>query len=69
MTADQMTLTCVRLPARLDVGQSAALLGFATHDIAVLVSEKLLNPLGKPSRNGHKFFSSAELVALAEDRK
>jgi hypothetical protein len=57
-----------RLPARLDVQQAALLLGFAEHDIPVLIKVRLLKPLGSPAPNGIKWFSAAELEALAQDR-
>ena len=60
-------LTLARLPARLDFGQSAALLGFREHDIPILVRARLLKPLGNPAANCVKYFSSAELVKLTND--
>lgn len=53
-----------RLPGRLNVEQAAALLGFAPHDIPVLVQAKLLKPLGKSKPNATKYFSSCELEEL-----
>jgi hypothetical protein len=44
------------------------LLGFAEHDIPVLIKARLLKPLGSPAQNGIKWFSTAELEALAQDR-
>ncbi|HOX02165.1 MAG TPA: hypothetical protein P5555_07390 [Candidatus Paceibacterota bacterium] len=61
-------LNLARLPARLDVGQTAQLLGFLEHDIQVLMRARLLKPLGNPAPNGHKFFASAEILQLAQDR-
>lgn len=61
-------LTLSRLPARLDTSQAAALLGFAEHDVPILVGAKLLKPLGNPPPNGHKYFSSAELQILTADQ-
>jgi hypothetical protein len=61
-------LTCVRLPARLDVQQTAQLLGFMEHDIPVLIRARLLRPLGNPEPNAHKYFSGAEIEALVRDR-
>lgn len=66
---DRPMLTLYRLPARLDVHQTAELLGFMDHDITILVRAKLLKPLGDPAPNGHKFFSSSELQVLVEDRQ
>ena len=39
-----------RLPAMLNMAQTAALIGLAEHDIPVLVSVRLLEPLGNPQR-------------------
>ena len=43
------------LPARLDVAATAKLLGFAEHDIQILMAVGKLKPLGDPApmrRNG-----------------
>ena len=61
-------LNCPRLPARVDSEGAAALLGFQPHDIPILISEKLLKPLGKPTAKSVKYFSAADLIALAGDR-
>jgi hypothetical protein len=61
-------LTCRRLPARVDADGAASILGFQTHDITILIGQKLLKPLGKPSAKSVKYFSTAELVTLASDR-
>jgi hypothetical protein len=65
-TDDLLNLT--RLPARLDAAQVAAILGFAEHDMPVLVRGKLLKPLGSPAPNAHKYFATVEIVEHAEDR-
>lgn len=57
-----------RLPARVDVEQAALLLGFAVHDIPVLIRARLLKPLGSPAQNGVKWFSTIEIETLAHDR-
>jgi hypothetical protein len=57
-------LSVPRLPARLDVDQTARLLGFAAHDIPLLVRAKLLQPLGKPAPNAPKYFSSVAIEEL-----
>lgn len=57
-----------RLPARLDAPQAALLLGFAVHDVPVLIKARLLKPLGSPAPNGVKWFSAVELETLAQDR-
>ncbi len=60
-------LDYVRLPARLDSQQTAQLLGFAPHDIPILLRTKLLSALGKPAANAPKFFASAEIEKLSQD--
>jgi hypothetical protein len=60
-------LTPGRLPARLDLPQTAQLLGFSEHDIPVLIRVRLLKPLGNPPPNGHKYFATVELERLAQD--
>lgn len=55
------------LPARLDAKQSADVLGFQEHDIPVLISRELLQPLGKPADNARKYFALVEILARAED--
>jgi hypothetical protein len=61
-------LNCRRLPARLNVTETALLLGFREHDIAPLVAVKLLIPLGKPARNAPKYFAAVDILAATEDR-
>jgi hypothetical protein len=61
-------LTCFRLPARVDADGAASILGFQTHDIPILIGQKLLKPLGKPSAKSVKYFSTAELLTLSADR-
>jgi hypothetical protein len=58
-----------RVPARLDAKQTAALLGFMPYEIPVLVKARLLRPLGDPAANAHKYWSSVEILALAQDRQ
>ncbi len=58
-----------RLPARLDVNQTADILGFLPHEVVVLLKTGLLKPLGKPAPNGHKFFCTAEVSALSENKE
>jgi hypothetical protein len=55
------------LPARLAAEGTARLLGFALHDIPVLVACGLLRPLGKPAPNGPKFFATCDLIDLTQD--
>lgn len=57
------------IPARLDAQETAWFLGFAEHHIPILIQIGLLKPLGHPSRNGMKFFSTVELERLRMDTK
>jgi hypothetical protein len=56
------------LPARLDARATAKLLGFAEHDIQILMRAGKLIPLGDPAPNAPKWFSAIELIELATDR-
>ncbi len=56
-------------PARLNVEETAWYLGFASHDIPVLVSHGLLKPLGHPTDQSAKFFASVTLAELKSDTK
>jgi len=62
-----LSLVC-QAPARLNVEQTAWLLNFQPHDIPVLVSAKLLKPLGNPPPSGQKFFATSEVLGLMKDR-
>jgi hypothetical protein len=44
-------------PARLNVEETAWYLGFATHDIPILISNSLLKALGHPADNATKYFA------------
>lgn len=57
-----------QLPARLNVEQTAWVLNCQAHDIPVLVSSRLLKPLGNPPQNGIKFFATVDILELAKDR-
>jgi hypothetical protein len=61
-------LSCWRLPARIDVNQTAEVLGFLPYEIPVLISSNLLKPLGRPAPNGHKYFCADEILELSHDR-
>jgi hypothetical protein len=54
-------------PARVIAEEAAWYLGFAPHDIPVLVSAGLLKPLGHPPASGTKFFATATLQKLRDD--
>jgi hypothetical protein len=56
-----------RLPARLDVEQTAALLGHHPNHIALLVEGRFLKPLGNPVKNGVKMFAACEVLARSSD--
>ncbi len=58
-----------RLPARLTALETAVLLAFPEEHLAILMRVGLLRPLGRPPRNGHKWFSSAEILKLSQDRE
>ncbi len=71
---DELTKTAIStwaakdLPARLDVGATARLLGFAEHDIPLLIATGKLEPLGDPAPNAPKWFAAVEILRLATDR-
>jgi hypothetical protein len=56
------------LPARLDVTETAKLLGFAVHDLPILVASGKLTPLGDPAPNAPKWFAAVEMIRLAGDQ-
>jgi len=57
------------LPGRLDVASTSRLLGFAEHDIPILISWGKLVPLGDPAPNAPKWFCAIEVIQLATDRE
>jgi hypothetical protein len=62
-------LSLTATPARLTTQETAWLLGFAPHDIPILVRAGLLKPLGHPPRHGAKYFASSSLQPLRTDPK
>jgi hypothetical protein len=58
-------LNCRRLPGRLNTSETALLLGFQEHDIAVLIASRMLVPLGKPAANSPKYFAGVEIAERA----
>ena len=54
-----------RLPAMLNMAQTAVLLGLAEHDIPVLIQAGHLKPLGNPPPNAVKHFATAQILELA----
>jgi len=55
------------LAARLDVCETAKLLGFAEHDVQILMASGELTPLGDPAPNAPKWFAAMEIIRLAAD--
>jgi hypothetical protein len=53
--------------ARLDVPTTAKLLGFAEHDIPVLVASGKIPTLGYPAPNAPKWFAAVVILGLAAD--
>ncbi len=66
-TERSFLLNVTRLPARVDSSGAAILLGFAAHDIPVLVAAKLLVPLGRPRPTSVEYFCVAVLAGHAEN--
>ena len=64
-----LLLSCRRLPGRLTTGEAAAVLGFAEHDIPVLVGVGLLKSLGNPAANSPKYFAAVDVQTAAADSK
>ena len=62
-------LSVAGLPGRLNTQEAAWVLGFADHDIPVLIANKMLKPLGHPPPNGGRFFALSDLEPLRLDRK
>lgn len=58
-----------RLPGRLTAGEVAALTGFQTVHITILMNGGLLKPLGSPPPNAPKYFSRDKVLALASDER
>ncbi|MDR3458094.1 MAG: hypothetical protein P4N60_11650 [Verrucomicrobiae bacterium] len=57
-----------QLPARLTADQAAWVINCQPHDIPVLVTAKLLKPLGNPPANGIKFFATEDILEASKDR-
>lgn len=56
-------------PARLNMEETAWFLGFAPHDIPILIQAGLLKPLGHPPLHGTKYFAIATVEQLRSDLK
>ncbi len=57
------------LPGRLCDWQTAAILGFETHHIPILVAERHLKTSGNPPHNAPKYFSRDYVLRLAADER
>jgi hypothetical protein len=57
-----------QMPARLTAEQVGWVLNCQPHDIPVLVSVRLLKPLGNPPPNGIKYFALTDILELSKDR-
>jgi len=56
------------LPARLTAEQAAWVINCQPSDVPILVSARLLKPLGNPPPNSVKFYAASELLELVKDR-
>jgi hypothetical protein len=56
-----------QLPVRLTAEQAGWVLNCQAHDIPALVNARLLKPLGTPSQNGAKYFSTVDVLEKAKD--
>jgi hypothetical protein len=64
----QFLLLVGQPPARLTEEQAAWVLGCQPHNVPILISSRLLKPLGNPAPNGIKFFATAAVLELMKDR-
>ena len=56
------------IPARLTSDQAAWLIGCQPHNIPPLVAAKQLKPLGNAPANAVKYFCTADVLELCQDR-
>ena len=56
-------------PARLNMQEAAWYLGFASHDMPIMIRAGLLKPLGNPPTNGVKYFATTTLTTFYADPK
>ncbi len=63
----QLFLSQRFLPLRLDASQAGWLMGFTKADIAILIANKLLAPMGNPSQNATKYFAAAQIEKLRDN--
>ena len=50
----------VKVPGRLTADRAGEILGFAPHDMPVLVKHRLLTPLGQPAQRSTKYFTAVK---------
>jgi len=58
-----------KILGRLTADQAAHILGFAPHDVPVLVKHRLLTPLGQPAQRSTKYFAAVEVFKCVADAK
>jgi hypothetical protein len=68
MHAVMATWAAKDLPGRLSVAETAKVLGFAEHDIQILMGAGKLRPLGDPAPNAPKWFAAVEIIQRATDQ-
>ena len=68
-SAQEQFLNLKTLPARIKVEEAAWYLGFAPHEITILMAEGHLKPLGRPPTTGVKYFSAVAVEELRRDQK
>jgi hypothetical protein len=59
-------LNLAHWPARLTSEEAGWALGFASHDVPILVKAHLLKPLGSPAANAPKYFSAVYVEGLTK---
>lgn len=60
-------LNLQRSPGRMNAEETAWFLGFAAHEIPILIAARQLKPLGSPASNGCKYFATADMERLRND--
>lgn len=69
-SGSQPVLGLLRLPARVNAEEAAALLGMEPWDVPLLVKARLLKPLGRETaKNRVKYFSSVVIEKSGQDPK
>jgi hypothetical protein len=55
--------------ARLNTEETGWLLGCTEEEVSILMSAKLLIPLGSPAANGRKLLAACEIEKLSQERE